>query len=504
MNLFKEPKPILFTLIFIGICAGLLDYFLPPSGDDLKFWTELGQSDYTFPDRSTLSFIAGHIEGCNARFLQFMGPVMINLLPRGLAAVVMGLMIGFYFYVMVINADDGELGMYGAKKSGIKHISIMLLFIAVTLAVMPWWDSMWLRVCHYNYIWATAFCLLFTVLFFKEQHGFSKIGIFGLFILGFLVGGTHEQTGLSMFIAILCWIVFGKKWSAIDFRRKTMLWGVVFGLILELASPGFWNRIDNSLIPDDTIHLILTTLPIYILLLLTLGFIWVNKGGREFLQKAFKGDMIVLLAAASFAAVIAVYSGIPGRTGWFTESCSLVIWARMAFVSNFRITKMFGVAISVVALLFVAAHYVVSIIGQREAYIQHEAVKELFLKSGDGVVFYDYTGRFDFPTITLNRIKGVEDADDIWSRFVMSFAYGNKQKELFVLPTAFRGKIPLDEDVDSLTFNRVTVYKECPTHTYLTRDSLSLQNWTGETRVIRESPRGWIATPLVVDPGDYH
>lgn len=493
MKKFLAPKVVVLTLLFIAVCSAVLDYYLPAMGDDLRFWHFLGLEDYHYPDRLTLKFIGGHVVGCNGRIFDYVGPIIINMLPRLVAAIVMGSMMGLYFYTVLLSAKIPRQSNYTA---------FTLLMLGATLAAMPWWDAMWLRVCQFNYTWATTAGLLFVYWFFRPNTESKKLTLILLFALGIAAGGLHEQVGVSLCGAFFIWLVLGKGYKQLSAIRKTMVIGLFIGVLFPLGSPAFWDRVGSDSIPDDTIHLIETTIPVFVALLLVILCCCVNAKGRNYLRRSLTDQYLILLLAATFASCIAVWSGIPGRTGWFVESAALVILARMAVKANITTNKVMGSAAGCLALLFIVSHYVFTIQGQRRAYDEYTAMRELYLASEDGIVYYDYTGRYDFPFMAFNRIKGVPDSDDRWNRFVLGEAYRKEDMPLRILPAKFAGQLPIEGD--SLTIGTTTVYKSRPENVEMTADTLLLQPWQGGLRVVEQIPYGWVATELVLDPGDYH
>lgn len=514
MKKFLQKYTVWFTLLFIAVCSAILDYYLPAMGDDLGFWRTLGLENYTCPDKSTILFIGRHILACNGRIFDYMGPVVINLLPRAGAAAVMGAMMGLYFYSLV-------LSLKVPKQGG--HLAFTLGILAVAVVAMPWWDSMWLRVCQFNYAWATTFCLLFIYLFFRqegstrgnatasasvENQGPTAAGhpsgwmLCLLFILGVCAGGTHEQTGVAMSGAFILWGLWRKQYKRLSHKQITMSAGLFFGTLLPLVTPAFWRRLGSETISDDPIHLIETTFPIFVVLVIILVCLTISYRGRQYLRRAIDNENAILIMAATAAAAIGMWSGVPGRTGWFVESASLVVLGRMALAANFTTNKVVATPAGCLAILFIVVHYTMTIPSQLRAFDEYMQVKELYAASSDGVIYYDYTPRYDFPFMTLNRVKGVPDADDGWLRQMIAEAYGSKEQPLVVVPTAFRGHLPLT--VDSLTIGNTTAYRNYPPAVEIMRDSVPLQQWHGIQRVVEPLPEGWLATELVIDPGDYH
>lgn len=487
------PKLVLLTLLFIAVGSAVLDYFLPAMGDDLRFWNFLGLEDYHIPDGKTVKFIAAHVTGCNGRIFDYVGPILINLLPRWAAAAVMGGMTGLFFYSVLLLAKIPQKRNYTA---------FTLLLLAATLAVLPWWDAMWLRVCQFNYIWATTAAFLYLYWFFRQTTPGRPVVLALLLLLGICAGGMHEQIGLSLGGALFLWAITERRYRSLTKIRKWMLTGLAIGILFPLGSPALWSRAAAESIPDEPIHLMETTIPVYLTVLLIVACCAISKKGRGYLKRVFSAQFAILFVAAGFAGLIAIWSGIPGRTGWFVESAAMIILARLILKANFTTNKVMGTAAGGLALLFIVVHYTFSIQAQKIAYREYNEVKELYVQSPDGTIFYDFTPRYSFPALTLNRIKGVPDADDRWNRLMLWQAYRHDKLGLVIIPEAFAGRMPLAGD--SLTIGSTTVYRRMPGNITICRDSLPVQHHQGKIRVVEAFPSGWLATELVLDPGDYH
>ena len=247
------------ALLVIAAGSGLLDYFTPMTGDDLMFWNALGLHDYTAPDRSTVSFILAHIFGCNGRLFDYMGPIITNLPPRWLSSVLMGAMAGVFFFSV----------LFAARVPSRRHTAFSLALLAVTLAVMPWWDSMYLRVCQFNYPWAAAFCLLFIGFFFRDASApQGRLRLWALLFLGICAGASHEQAGVALCAAFLWWCFVGKRYRRLSLRRKYMLAGLLAGSLLSAGAPSIWARASAAAPGQSFGLLVATTLPVLMVFLL--------------------------------------------------------------------------------------------------------------------------------------------------------------------------------------------------------------------------------------------
>lgn len=462
------------VVLLMAIGAGVLDYFRPVFGDDLSFWAFLGRENYVVPNRRTISFILAHIEGCNGRLFDYMGPIVVDLLPRWLQAVLMGGMTGLFFFAMLLST----------RHRG----SAAVLFLAIILAVMPWWDGMLMHVCQFNYPWGTTFCLLFLWFFFHGKERYGRWTLAGITLLALFAGATHEQTGVAMSAAMLLYAAIGKRYKQFTKPQRWLMAGLLFGAFLTVAAPAIWHRAAQDSFHWPGWKLAITTLPIYMILLVVMAIR--NK------RLKFSPEDRTMFIAASVAAVIAIASGIPGRTGWFSEAISLVLLARMVPARHW--VAGLEACSTVLAICFIAAHYAVAIKYQARAYDEHLEMQRQFIESEDGVVYMDYQQRYDVPWITLYRVRGVYPPYDTWSATVLSRTYADGIKRPLVLPAAFKGL----EITDSLTIGDVTIYKPQAPNVLVTQDSTLVQPWQGQIRIVRQGPGFEAAIACKQEPGD--
>lgn len=498
MKIIHRYPAVTFLLAIIVIGSALLDYFVPVMGDDLIFLNQLGLDNYTRPDRSTVSFILAHIFGCNGRLFDYMGPVIIDLLPRALASAVMGGMAGLFFYSV----------LYACRLPRHGYQTLSIFVIAFTLATMPWWDGMYLHVCQFNYLWGTTFCLLFIGLFFHDIETHSRIRITLIFILGVFAGASHEQTGVSMCGAFFFWLITCRHYRDLSDARKYMLAGLITGTLIPIVSPALWNREAQGPAGQTMIQMLLTTLPLLSVLLIIIVAGMLSVYSRRYILTLARGEWGVTVCAAVLSAIIALISGIPGRTGFFPEAASIVAMTRMVRDIRCHIPRPAALTASSFMIVIICTHFLVSILQQKNLKHEFDEVLAAYMDSADGIVYYDFTDRYDVSPLTLLRIKGVADADDYWNLHAVQEAYGTTTKRLVILPTSFSGR--LDSMTDSVSDGKVTVYSNKPGLTVVTLDDVALQYYPGPSpRVVTATRLAdgreiWTAIPRVHDPGDYN
>lgn len=476
-------------LTAMALCCGVLDWFTPMFGDDLARWSGLGGDTFTHPDRSTVSDIAAHFFGANGRVLDNLCPVMAIWLPKPVVSCLMGLMGGLYFCSVALAA--------GANRK--RHTAFCISLVAVTLAVMPWWDSMWLRVCQFSYLWGTTFCLLTIVLFFSlptsdKRHGIPFLSL--LFSVGFLGASSHEQHAVALLAGLAArWIAVGGR-DNLSRARKWLLGGVVSGALIPFLSPNFWSRSAAACRPYSAVEIMLSTLPLLALLLLAVIVISFTRKGRSYLAALLPTPWLVYVVMGIAPGAIALFSGIPGRTGWLAESCAVVAMARMLLALRVRISRPWAVAVSASGLLFIALHYGVSISAQVRADREHAEAVAALKASDDGIVYGDFTRRAEFNPLCLYRVKGVPDNDDRYLIQVLSSVYKADSVYVCIInPRVGRSMRILDHCPEGVRERRT--FENLP---LLTLDDGAL---TKVVTPFRSSGRVfWLVEPMQPDPGD--
>ncbi len=502
MKSISSSKALWFVTCLIALASALLDFFTPAMGDDLEFWRHLGFHDYTAPNRLTLSFIAAHLFGCNGRLFDIVGPIVINLLPKVVASVFMGLMSGLFFAV-IIHAIRIPKKNYNA---------FTIVVAAIILLITPWWDSLWLRVCQFNYTWGAIFCIGYVYLFFNtdDKPQLGKIRYTLLFVLAVFAGATHEQTGIAMSVTFICWAIFEKRYRNLSPKRRVMLIGVLLGTALPVFAPAIWLRFFES---QNSFHypilpLIMTTLPLLLALIVIIIIGLAFPKSRNVIVSILKGESGIYLSIGLIAGLIAIACGVPGRTGILSECCSLIILSRFILRANINKNRKLAAVIGCACGVFIITHYSVSVIAQYKVNQEYDNMLTEYTSSSDGIVFADYTPRYtNLSFLTLDRIKGVPDSDDYWLNRCLMLAYRSDSIPLVVLPVDLQLKMPLLQD--SISSGGVTVYSSQPQNLAVTQDGLVVQSYNSDApRIVVQTKMSdgkdiWVATPWVLDPGDY-
>lgn len=460
-------------ILLIALGTGILDYFTPLMGDDMAKWMDMGGDDpSTFPGRKVISFIGGAYFDCNGRVFDAFGPVIYSLLPRLLGSVLIGGMCGLFFYALALCGGVFQRG----------KIAFACGFLTLSLLVLPWWDSMFMRVCHYNYVWAAAFALLFIHAWFRE-HKPGRWGLIWLFILGGLAGCFHEQIGVAMTAYFGLTLLIGR---CRDWHWTPFL-GLLLGTLVTIATPAIWSRNSEFIEDSSRLEMLWTTLPLVVLLCIVTVAILLSGSRLKAVVRSPRYQAYLFVAL--FSSVIALYSSIPGRTGWLAECCALLGFAMLCAEARVKLSRPLAGGIIALSFAVVAVHFAVSIHWQRKMFGEYSRAIELYRQSPDGVVRMDYTDRLEVSPLTLYRVKGLPDADDTYLLRVFERHFGPGKPLTLIGPEA--------EIFDALPANYELIYNAVPDTIMLLRSSMQVVIPFTEGDSLR-----YRIEPIVVDPGD--
>lgn len=486
----------------VAIAFTLLNMFTPVTGDDLFNWDVLGRDDFNLFSRKSVSFIGARYVGCNGRILDIVGPLFFNGLPHVIVSIVMGIMASFYFYIVIA----------ACRFSGKNNVTAAIFVISLLLLLLPWWDGMWLLVCQTNYIWSTAFGIFFILLYSgkidKNENGWYLL----LYVvLGFLAGSSHEETGLSVLCGITALLVFTPAYRKMNGRRIALLVSLIFGFIFCMSSPYIWQRAASSIIKTSVPEMVITTLPMVALLVAVLIVTSLTKTGRKFIFGLLSSPWTSFVAVSLAGAIITLYSGIVGRTGWLPETSSVIALFLMLEPLKLKVSRSFAVLASSLMMTAITLCLVLTVVYQYRLKRQYTEVLADYVESVEGLVFKDVYSSEDYPWYVLKNIQGVPDADDLYLLDIMARAYRTDSAMLTLLPPEF--KDDLKGLTDSLRIGEFSVYRSLPSDTRM----MVHENKYHKIRVITREGKDyilrpvttmdlgeiWIGSPLVVDKGDH-
>lgn len=449
-------------LIFIALATALLDFFTPLTGDDLSFHSFMLRKDNIL--HGIASFFLGHYLGCNGRFLDFLGPAIYEVLPPGVGSLLMGLMAALYFYALLL----------ASRLIRPRGVAASFLVVAVMLAILPWWDWMWLRVCQFNYLWSATFALIFVAWFGNATRWWP------LAVVGFLAASAHELTGVSLCGAYAVYLFTRRRYRALARPDWCALASLPLGTLFVIASPALYFRLGQEVEAYPYGPLVLSTLSVVVLLLVVIAVMLCSPSGRHRLSLLWATPWAVCVLVAVFSSVVVIYSDIPGRTGWVSQSFAAV--SLVLLMPHPHIRRLTASLIICVSAIWIAVHYCVSVCEQCRVAQEMSRVLEAYIAADSPYVVFDATDRYEVNPLTLWRVKGVPDADDSWLRHVYAVTYASADRPFVILTP--KGRV-----IDALPPQAVRFDDD----SFLVGDSVI--NATCVDSV-------FIISPLIVDPGD--
>lgn len=462
----------------LALTSALLTLLMPLQGDDLIFSRSVAQTGW--------KWMPIHWLTTNGRLADILGPALLLNLPAWIRALLDAIATAALYLLMVRAAG------FTFRRNALQALTIMLAGVAL----LPWWDSMFLMVCRFSYPWATALAMLFLFVFFRAK---PPTGSLAGFLLGWLAGGCHEACGLPLLAgaaAAFCMPLFRR-----DRLRKAMLGGLIAGTATVVCSPALWQRFGSDAQPDDSpAMLALKSVPAVLLLALTLVALLLFR--KKTICRIFSNPATTCAIVASMAgAAIALRSGVVGRSGFFAGAFAIVALGRIWRICCGEISG--HLSLTLMAMLLIEMHCgatVTDAILYRSDFRQFD---QLYSQSNDGVVMMNPRSDRSAAIFALRRVRGVPDADDVWLRKALSIASGKPAPIIVPNELATAGSLPLAAPdgriVDRLSNVVIPTVQVVSDGIVFEMDSskrfvVERFVWHGDSLVM--------LTPLTPDPGD--
>lgn len=474
----------LFFIFAVSAALALQLFFTPYSGDD---WVYLGAySGYKSVCHNAWEWLKlgfGHWLTTNGRFANI-GLTPLLLLPKWLLSVLCGLA-GFMMYFMTVSFSDEK-----------KHMSVTVFVVTILVAALPWWDSMMVFDCEFNYVFSSAMCLTAVSLLFKETESKLQYAMYAIFC--FVAGMMHEAASMPLLCGLAVYIYCGGKRPS-----KWLLWSFATGTFIVTFSPGIWLRASHLSVPDDVLPVLLLKSDA-LSLLLAGGIIYclLSRTMRSRI-KEYTSSVIGIFAVASLISmVMSGVSGIVGRSGWFAEIYALIVITYFAKDYVVKIPKIIYSLLAIIVLI----HMSMVVLSQHTAGREYAEFDRAYLKSKSGIVFIDYTRDDERSAFLLNKVRGVPDPDDTYLLKTYAEHYSEISPKPIVLPSdakqyleaGFTGTVAFDSG-DILS-------SVCPNLSEKRDDGLMLCEKDGVQMVVQELTYGgkqyYHISERILDPGD--
>lgn len=225
--------------------------------------------------------------------------------------------------------------------------SVFSVFFIVAMAwVLPWWDSMTIFTCQENYIWASAIILLSLFLIYNPpRKAIHYILAFGVCLIG---GATHEGGTLPLVCGISAYAIIARPHPD---SRWLLIGAFLLGTLFVSLSPGIIARAQMPRLADDPIvPLALKTVPVVIVMIAMIFAMLITQKWHHSVILLLRSPYVVLIVAAVVSSIIALSSGIVGRSGWFAEIYALIVMTRL-LSDNLHIVRQTTFNVSLIAVL---------------------------------------------------------------------------------------------------------------------------------------------------------
>ena len=460
------------TAAVIGCFTAWVCLFTPYSGDDWVYCDAAA-------GRNLFGWIAngfGHWLTTNGR-LANIGFTPLLIAPKWLLAAVCG------FFAALMYAEAARAAKVLRLCGG---FAVLTALLAVAL---PWWDSMWMFDCQFNYVFAAALCLWAVRMMWHapQKAVWRWLAAAGCFAAGMM----HEAASLPLCVAGAVYLWAGG-------RRPDKLLAAAFaiGTAVVTFSPGIWMRAAGEHEADAPLLILLIESDLAAALVAG-GLLVAAVAKRAALRRFLATSTGLFAVAAVVSMAISLASGIVGRSGWFAEVYAFIVIIALINKQLERIPA----AVSAVIVLAALTPQAAVMAYQPKAAAEYERYEQAYAQSPDGVVFIDYTRDGEWPALALNRNRGVLDPDDRYLHQTLARHYGADKPLPVVLPTEAQGV-----STDSILRCGDIITTALPSDAITRADGLRLCRRAGRELVIQPYCRAGLQlyhlSPRQLDPGD--
>ena len=422
-----SPNWILWLILgFVFIVYFLIFKDIPRIGDDFNYTSHF--IDRVHSLKSLLKWPGQVYLSTNGRVIEMFNVVFFNILPQWVGALAVAAMMVALAWLMLRQSFGNAQHCFTGR----------MLMLGVIFLSFPWWDSFFLYVCHFNYVWAAVLLLIVTDIWFSHRQW--RTSWLWLFLpLSVIAAWVHEQSGVAMSCGLLFYVLVDKRWRRLDKVHLWMLLGVCLGAFLAAASPGLWHRYFESRgqQPDDPYFVILLKSECYVLLLVILMLVEFFVARRRLVER-MKGQWGFYVVTAIVSTVIGVKSGMIGRTGLFAQVMALIALARLAMDYKVRVPRWFGATVSFLIGLALVVHFAGYLHWSTVLSRESNAAIAAFKENPAEPVFMDVHSEEQVPWWVLNKAKGTVDPDDVWEMYLLYRWYGDSVNNFVVLPPEVR------------------------------------------------------------------
>ncbi len=409
MNFFQSSKKnkIISLIIFVAIFFAIffINNKTPIYSDDWAFYVSYqNQRIQSVNDVfSSIKYFYLHVNGRSVANLivvlfAFLGKNIFNFFNT-----LMFILLGWEIYFF---ASDGKK----IKPLGLLAVFILLWFLSPSPNQTLFW------MCGaVVYLWMAVLTLLFLIPFrgfFLKNKKFIKdnqLGVFLMFVLGILVGNSHEIIVPAVFLVILFagYILFKK-------RKKISKWaisgfiGFMIGAIIQFFAPGNYVKLNHTLGSkgffqlSSGFHRVLEKISAYQIVLWeivgVIVFLYViNKIYFKFRKKIMDSFMLLLIIVAFFLDVLGIFFPyFPPRAFFFSNVALIIFISRFLLNNEFKLVKTLGIIILIPAF----------ILSMETSMNKANILYKQYQKRDESILKQKFQGK---QNITVKKIKRVKN-----------------------------------------------------------------------------------------------
>ncbi len=303
---------------------------------------------------------------------------------------------------------------YAMKLLNIKNLmSLSMAMLLVSFVfILPWYDQILYITFRLNYVWSSAFALLFLYLFFDNEHKsiYRKIT---LIVITIIVSLMHEGIGVPILISLLVQMLVSK--DKFCYYKIVLIIILILGIVCLLFTPGMSARISYSLklrsLFSYIMYLLVYNMPSFVFILVLI--VAILKG---YFRKIIATKIPFYATATIVGCCIFMVSPVI-RASWFPTLFSimgLIVLFRDIFSVKIKKQKYVSFMLYIITIL----HIVISCYYVRLIYCQWDLIANKY-EDGIGVNFFTpITLEKDIPIVAMGKSYGFRHQQ--WGNGIMT------------------------------------------------------------------------------------
>lgn len=410
----------------IGIAAM---YALTPYGhDDLWYMMTSQRLEGWDKFAAVCSEVWRHWHFDTGRLCNLISPPFLTVVPKWL----FGLLSGAMLLLMVEMCRM----ICGISRDSFRA----LLLVAGIVLVLPWFDCMFTAIFGLNYLWTSA--VVFTTLYYiiKFDQGWRCHGwrLYGLMLLALPAGWLHEGFSVPVIAGFAAyWFVTGRRPPR---RALSLMAFFCLGALLIVIAPAFHNRLTGFTsaaserpLWESAMAFLAFNCVFYFAAVLFIVALCRSKMRHRLLANREHFAVIAFLfvaGAVTTALFFKFYTG--SRVAWLSQLAGMMIALMLFGYGNARLSRHAFMLLGSCLLVILGVHLALSVKTQASLSSEYRAIRDLYLASTDGCVFYDNTQMHLDATLWKPSFRQFNERAPLQE---FSYYYGPDKPDLTLLPS---------------------------------------------------------------------